>query len=191
MTTGSFFSFNISACIKIVGHGGVILSTLGWIVRKLIGSNPRLRDFLLYKTIKVVFIARFLWRLRLVDVKTRGRKYEQKTLVKSYKTEIKIHAYPGLASSASSETQGQLVGARGKKIGATKGFTKVYKEPTLTRPFSNGSANAGSWLGRKILCIILPNRRTAASELLWCVLTWPLLHRPYFSGSYLRGKLSF
>jgi len=53
--------------------------------------------------------------------------------------------------SPSSETQGQLIEARGKKISATNGFMKVYKdvrkspwEPTLTRPFPNGSANAGS-----------------------------------------------
>ena len=50
----------------------------------------------------------------------------------------------------SSETQG------GGQLGREKGATKVFKHrwkspwvPTLTRPFPNGQANAGSWLGTK------------------------------------------
>ena len=48
-----------------------------------------------------------------------------------------------------------------------KGATKVSKHrrkspwvPTLTGPFPDGQANTGSWLGTKMLCIIVPNRRT-------------------------------
>ena len=52
-----------------------------------------------------------------------------------------------------------------------KGTTKVFKHrrrspwvPTLTEPFPNGQANAGSRLGTKMLCIIVPNRRTVSPE---------------------------
>ena len=56
----------------------------------------------------------------------------------------------GLAGfRASSETQG-------RSVGPGKGATKVFKHrrkspwvPTLTGPFPNGQANAGSWLGTK------------------------------------------
>ena len=65
-----------------------------------------------------------------------------------------------------------------------KGVTKVFKHgrkspwvPTLTGPFPNGKANAGSWLGTKMLCIIVPNRRTVSPELFSWVRTRPLLSR--------------
>ena len=66
-----------------------------------------------------------------------------------------------------------------------KGVTKVFKHrrkspwvPTLTGPFPNGQANAGSWLGTKnALCIIVPNRRTVPPELFWWLRTRPLLSR--------------
>ena len=104
--------------------------------------------------------------------------------------------------NSSSETQGRLAGARGNKSGKemkrrmfTSKAERAPWEPTLTRPFPNGSTNAASGLGRKILCIILPNRGTAASEVLWCVLTRLLSHRHTcfvrLSMFCMRGKLSF
>ena len=52
-----------------------------------------------------------------------------------------------------------------------KGATKVFKHgqkrprgPTLTGPFPNGQANAGSDWAQKMLCIIVPNRRTVSPE---------------------------
>ena len=53
----------------------------------------------------------------------------------------------------------------------TKGGTKVFKYgrksswvPTLTELFPKIRADAGSWLGTKMLCIIVPNRRTVSPE---------------------------
>ena len=52
-----------------------------------------------------------------------------------------------------------------------KGATKVFKHgrkspwvPTFAGPFTNGQANAVSWLGIKKLCIIVLNRRTVSPE---------------------------
>ena len=39
------------------------------------------------------------------------------------------------------------------------------------RTISSGQANAGSWLGTKMLCIIVPNRRTVSPEFLSWVRT--------------------
>ena len=46
---------------------------------------------------------------------------------------------------------------------------------TVIRPFPNSQANAGSWLGTKMFCIIVPNRRTASPEFFSCVRTRWLL----------------
>ena len=75
---------------------------------------------------------------------------------------------PYARKQPSSETQGRLTGARGHESGKEMKRCRSW-EPTLTRPFPNGSTNAASWLGRKILCIILPSRRIAAPKVLWCV----------------------
>ena len=64
-----------------------------------------------------------------------------------------------------------------------KGATKVFKcgrkntwVPTLTGPFPNGQVNAGYWLGtKKMLCIIVPNRRTVSPEFFSWVRTRRLL----------------
>jgi len=76
----------------------------------------------------------------------------------------------------------------------SKAESKKPWEPTLTRPFTNGSTNAASWLARKILCIILPNRRKAAPGVLWCFLTRRLSHRHtclvVSSIFCMRGKFS-
>ena len=79
-----------------------------------------------------------------------------------------------------------------------KGATKVFKHgrkspwvPTLTGPFPNGQANAGSWLGTKMLCIIVPNRRTASPEFFSWVRTRRLLSRhscPVRSPSFPNQK---
>ena len=62
-----------------------------------------------------------------------------------------------------------------------------YLNPALNNPaqvlleanrkFScpTGQANTGSWLGTKMLCIIVPNRRTASPEFFLWVRTWWLL----------------
>ena len=71
------------------------------------------------------------------------------------------------------ETQGRLAGTRGNKSDKEmkrRWFTsKAEKAPgnrLLSDGFPNGSNNAASGLARKILCIILPNRRTAAPGVL-------------------------
>ena len=66
-----------------------------------------------------------------------------------------------------------------------KGATKVFKHgrkspwvPTLAGPFTNGQANAGSWLDiKKKLCVIVPNRRTVSPEFFSWARTWRLLSR--------------
>ena len=58
----------------------------------------------------------------------------------------------GVCLSLSSETQGQSVGPGEKARGAGKVFKHGRKSPwvpTLTGPFPNSQANAGSWLGTK------------------------------------------
>ena len=83
-----------------------------------------------------------------------------------------------------------------------KGATKVSKHrrkspwvPTLTGPFPDGQANTGSWLGTKMLCIIVPNRRTVSPEFFSWVRTRRLLscHTcPVRSPSLcVQGKLLF
>ena len=70
--------------------------------------------------------------------------------------------------------------SRAGRKGATKVFKHRWKSPwvpTLTGPFPNGQANAGSWLGTKMLCIIVPNRRTASPEFFSWVRTRRLLTR--------------
>ena len=80
-----------------------------------------------------------------------------------------------------------------------KGATKVFKcgrkntwVPTLTGPFPNGQVNAGSWLGtKKMLCIIVPNRRTVSPEFFSWVRTRRLLSRhscPVRSPSFPNQK---
>ena len=79
-----------------------------------------------------------------------------------------------------------------------KGATKVSKHrrkspwvPTLTGPFPDGQANTGSWLGTKMLCIIVPNRRTASPEFFSWVRTRRLLSRhscPVRSPSFPNQK---
>ena len=51
-------------------------------------------------------------------------------------------------------------------------FYKSIEAPgkRASRPFPSDSVNAGSWLSKKILCIILPNWRTVTSDSLSCVL---------------------
>ena len=65
-----------------------------------------------------------------------------------------------------------------------KGATKVFKHgrkspwvPTFAGPFTNGQANAVSWLGTKKLCIIVPNRRTVSPEFFSWARTRRLLSR--------------
>ena len=58
---------------------------------------------------KVFFTASFLWSLKLVKVKTEGKKYKQKTSLKRNNTEIKIHANPGLVKVAHGCNFGRLV----------------------------------------------------------------------------------
>ena len=63
--------------------------------------------------------------------------------------------------------------------------------PTLTGPFPNGQENAGSWLSTKMLCIIVPNRRTASPEFFSWVRTRRLLSRhscPVRSPSFPNQK---
>ena len=45
------------------------------------------------------FTDNVLCSFRLFNLKLKGKRYKQKTLLKSYKTEIKILANPGLAKS--------------------------------------------------------------------------------------------
>ena len=76
----------------------------------------------------------------------------------------------------SSESQGQQIGqneVNRAEIVAAKVFYKSISpwETSLSRPFLSDSANAVSCLSKKILCIILPNRRTGTSESLSYVLT--------------------
>ena len=64
-------------------------------------------------------------------------------------------------------------------IGGTDVFKQGWKSPwvqTLTRPFQNGQANAGSRLGRNAF-IIVPDRRIAPPEFFLCVCTRWLLSR--------------
>ena len=78
--------------------------------------------------------------------------------------------------------------------GATNVFKHGRKSPwvlTLTGPFPNGQENAGSWLGTKMLCIIVPNRRTASPEFFSWVRTRRLLSRhscPVRSPSFPNQK---
>ena len=83
-----------------------------------------------------------------------------------------------------------------------KGGTKVFKfgrkspwVPTLTGPFPKIQADAGSWLGTKMLCIIVPNRRTVSPQFFSWVRTRQLLSRhtcPVRSPSLcVQGKLLF
>ena len=66
-----------------------------------------------------------------------------------------------------SSTGGNILGdpravSRAGRKGATKVFEHRLKSlwvPTLTGPFPNCQANADSWLGTKMLCIIVPNLR--------------------------------
>ena len=68
---------------------------------------------------------------------------------------LKIKAFSWRFSfHPSSETQGQSVGRKG----ATKVFKHERKSPwvpTLTGPFPNGQANAGSWLRHKKCFVLL------------------------------------
>ena len=55
---------------------------------------------------------------------------------------------------------------------ATKGATKVFKYgrkspwvPALTELFPKIQADTSSWLGTKMFCIMLRNRRTVSPEL--------------------------
>ena len=61
---------------------------------------------------------------------------------------------------ASSENQGQSVDRAGRK-GATKVFKHGRKSPWV--PNLNGLFPNGDW-AQKLVCIIVPNRRTASSE---------------------------
>ena len=87
---------------------------------------------------------------------------------------------------------------RGSRWGREKrrveSFQSWAEEPlgtTLTGPFSNGQANAGFWLGTKMLCIIVPNRRTVSPEFFSWVRTRRLLSRhscPVRSPSFPNQK---
>ena len=98
--------------------------------------------------------------------------------------------------SASSETQGQSVG--GGRNFAEK-FSRTGEEApgyqVLPDHFQTASRLPASDWAQKILCIIVPNRRTATLESLSCVLTRRLLSRltcPARSPRLcLRVKLSF
>ena len=83
-----------------------------------------------------------------------------------------------------------------------KGWTNVFKYarkspwvPTLAELFPQIQADAGSWLGTKMLCIIVPNRRTVSPEFFSWVRTRRLLSRhtcPARSPSLcVQGKLLF
>ena len=82
-----------------------------------------------------------------------------------------------------------------------KGATKVFKyrpkrqalgTDSVTRPFPNGQANAGSWLGTKksFAGIIAPNRPTVSPELFSCVRTRRLFFRHTCKEMHAVRKLS-
>ena len=82
--------------------------------------------------------------------------------------------------------------------GGTKVFMNRQKSPwvaTLTELFLKIQADAGSWLGTKMLCIIVPNQRTVPPEFFSWVHTRWLLSRhtcPVRSPSLcVQGKLLF
>ena len=91
----------------------------------------------------------------------------------------------------SSETLGQSVGS-GEKVGWK--FSSTGKRAPGYR-ISKIQADAGSWLGTKMLCIIVPNRRTVSPEFFSWVCTRRLLSRhtcPVRSPSLcVQGKLLF
>ena len=66
--------------------------------------------------------------------------------------------------------------SRAGRNGATNVFKHGRKSPwvpTLIGTFPNGQANTGSWLGtKKMLCIIVLNRRTASPEFFLWVRTY-------------------
>ena len=69
---------------------------------------------------------------------------------------------------------------RGSQSGREKRRDKSFQAcvegswvPTLTGSFPNCQANAGSWLGtKKMLCVVVPNQRTAFPEFFSCARTW-------------------
>ena len=79
---------------------------------------------------------------------------------------------------ASSETQGQIAEAResqnGRKKMATKNNIVGREEPwgqVLTRPVPNSTGHSQFWLVPEILCVFLPNQRSAGREVVSCLLT--------------------
>ena len=72
---------------------------LGRVVRKPVNANPGLKVNRgnSFSSIEVLSIAYVLCSLRLLMLKTEGKKNKQNSLLKSYKNEIKILANPGLA----------------------------------------------------------------------------------------------
>ena len=84
------FSFDNFKTMKIIP---------GWVVRKLVNTNPGLKVNPKYKFFLLTIVFRFLVfvSLRLLKFKSERQKYKQKTSPKSRKTQIKILVNPGLA----------------------------------------------------------------------------------------------
>ena len=82
------------------------------------------------------------------------------------------------------------VSRAGRKV-ATKVLKHRRKSPwvpILTGPFPNGQANAGwlaDWAPQKMLCIIVPNRRTASPEFFSWIRTRVLIS-PQLPGSFTK-----
>ena len=81
--------------------------------------------------------------------------------------------------NASSETQGQSVGSGGQS-GGTKVFITGERAPGYRLSLDHFQEfkrmPAPDW-AQKMLCIIVPNRRTHLNEFFSCVRTWRLLSR--------------
>ena len=79
------------------GHLSFFHILKGWVVRKAVNANPGLKVNRVnnYSCMEMFSAAYSLCSLTLLKLK--DKQYKQKTLLKSYKSEIKILANPGVA----------------------------------------------------------------------------------------------
>ena len=162
---------------RIVGH-----KHQGPVVRRPISANPGLN----FKLGLFFFCSKAFYRIifsilfRASNHQIAGKKNKTEFAFLAFISEFKFRPNHGYLNPALNNPAPRvpiigplrILGDPGavSRVGR-KGGTKVFKYgqkspwvPTLTELFPKIQADAGSWLGTKMLCIIVPNRRTVSPE---------------------------